>query len=90
VSSLIVTTDTQNMADNVPHAKIIIELDSNHSDLNKLKEEVQRMMVERTLGETRGNLAEAARRLGISRPTLYSLMSRYGLSRDRHNGLAAP
>jgi DNA-binding NtrC family response regulator len=68
------------MAGNVSRS-ITIELNPDHADLKKLREEVQRMVVERTLRESRGNVAKAARCLGITRPTLYSFMSRYGLRR---------
>jgi two-component system, NtrC family, response regulator len=80
----------------VPHS-ITIELNPDHVDLKKLKEEVQpitedlqRLLVERTLHETRGNIAKSARELGISRPKLYDLISRYGLNRDWRDGLMPP
>ena len=74
-------------ADNVPHSNtIVVELDD-RTDLNELLEKVQRIMVERTLRESRGNVTEAARHLGISRPRLYDLMSRYGLRRDWRRNL---
>ncbi|MBI5181855.1 MAG: hypothetical protein HZA06_02960, partial [Nitrospirae bacterium] len=36
------------------------------------------------LKETQGNLHEAARRLNISRPTLYSKMKRFGIDSMRY------
>ena len=84
------STAKQAMADNVPHPNIIIELKTDHAGLNELKEELERKMVERTLRETRGNIAKAARHLGISRPKLYDLISHHGLRkswRDRLGGV---
>jgi DNA-binding NtrC family response regulator len=76
------STAKQAMADNVPHPNIIIELSTDHAGLNELKEELERVMVEKTLRETRGNIAKAARHLGISRPALYNLISRHRLCRS--------
>ena len=69
------------MADNAPHS-ITIELNTDNAGLKELQEEVERVMVERTLRETRGNIAKAARHLGISRPALYNLISRHRLCRS--------
>ncbi len=41
----------------------------------------EKTAVERVLNDTQFNLSEAARRLNISRPSLYRLMERHGLSR---------
>lgn len=60
-----------------------IVLNPDHAGLDELKEEAQRIMVTKTLQDTEGNIAEAARRLMISRPRLYDLMSRYGLCRSK-------
>ena len=42
----------------------------------------ERALVERVLIETGWNIHESSRRLGISRPTLYSKIKKHGLSRD--------
>ena len=42
----------------------------------------ERRLVERVLQDASWNIHEASRRLGISRPTLYSKIKRYGLERD--------
>ncbi len=42
-------------------------------------EEFERMAVEEALRATEGNVAEASRRLGIGRTTLYAKMKKYGL-----------
>jgi two-component system NtrC family response regulator len=52
------------------------------SSLREAKELVERELVEKALAENSGNISRAARALGISRPTLYSLMERYGLRKS--------
>jgi two-component system NtrC family response regulator len=47
--------------------------------LKKAKEEVEREVIARALQENSGNISKTAKALGVSRPTLYELMSRYGL-----------
>jgi two-component system NtrC family response regulator len=47
--------------------------------LKDAREEVERELVAKTLRECQGNISQAAKSLGISRPTLYELISRYGL-----------
>lgn len=42
-------------------------------------DEMERVMVERALADNGGILAAAAKQLGITRPTLYNKMKRYGL-----------
>lgn len=49
-------------------------------------ERMERTMIERVLKETQFNKRRAADRLGISRPTLYLKLKRYGLSSDREKG----
>jgi PAS domain S-box-containing protein len=43
------------------------------------KEAVEKMLIEDTLLKTNGNKSDAARRLGISRVTLYSRLKKYGI-----------
>ena len=42
-------------------------------------DEMEKRMIMRALSKCGNNLSAAANRLGISRPTLYSKMSKYGL-----------
>ncbi len=49
------------------------------STLKEAKEALERDILATTLRENNGNISKTAKALGISRPTLYDLMSRYGL-----------
>jgi two-component system NtrC family response regulator len=49
------------------------------STLKEAKETLEREILANTLRENNGNISKTAKALGISRPTLYDLMSRYGL-----------
>lgn len=42
-------------------------------------DDMERGMIEKTIGNCKGNLSEVAARLGISRQTLYNKIKRYGL-----------
>jgi two-component system NtrC family response regulator len=48
-------------------------------NLRQVREEAERRAVVRVLGRAGGNIAKAAELLGVSRPTLYDLISRYEL-----------
>jgi two-component system NtrC family response regulator len=48
-------------------------------NLRHVREEAERRAVLRVLGKVNGNLSKAAELLGVSRPTLYDLMYRFGL-----------
>jgi two-component system NtrC family response regulator len=48
-------------------------------NLRQVREEAERNAVLRVLGRVNGNLSKAAELLGVSRPTLYDLMHRFGL-----------
>jgi two-component system NtrC family response regulator len=49
-------------------------------NLRQAREEAEREAVTRALTRVGGNIAKAAELLGISRPTLYDLMGRYGIA----------
>jgi len=47
--------------------------------LREAREELEREIISKKLQENGGNVSKTAKDLGVSRPTLYELMSRYGL-----------
>jgi two-component system NtrC family response regulator len=48
-------------------------------NLRQVREEADRVAVSRALAQARGNVAQAAELLGVSRPTLYDLMAKIGM-----------
>jgi two-component system NtrC family response regulator len=48
-------------------------------NLRQVRDEAEKSAVISVLGRVNGNLSKAAELLGISRPTLYDLMHRFGL-----------
>ena len=53
--------------------------DSGFIDLRRIRDEAERNAVVTALSRANGNIVRAAEILGISRPTLYDLMHRFGL-----------
>jgi two-component system NtrC family response regulator len=53
--------------------------DVSHFNLRQVREEAEKHAVLRVLARVNGNLSKAAELLGVSRPTLYDLMHRFGL-----------
>src|SRR5262249_2860356 len=49
--------------------------------LSKAREALERQLIEPALTKTKGNVTRAAAELAISRPTLYELMQKLGMSR---------
>ncbi len=48
-------------------------------NLRQVREDAERVAIARAIARTNGNVLKAADMLGVSRPTLYDLMDRYGL-----------
>ena len=48
-------------------------------NLRQVREEAERVAILKALGRSNGNVAHAAEMLGVSRPTLYDIMNRFGL-----------
>jgi two-component system, NtrC family, response regulator len=58
---------------------------SSATTLRQAREHVEREMVEQALKKNSGKITSAAADLGISRPTLYELMEKLGIARERVN-----
>ena len=50
--------------------------------LKEARETVERELVTNALQKHHGNVSQAATDLGVSRPTLYELMEKFGLKKD--------
>jgi len=55
------------------------DTDAGVLNLRQVRDEAERAAVVRVLARVNGNLSKAAEMLGVSRPTLYDLMDRFGL-----------
>ena len=65
-----------------------LEIDSAHAKyegrgLKEAREAMERNLIQRAFSRNRGNISQAATELGISRPTLYELMEKLGIKKDR-------
>jgi len=58
------------------------EIELEHLNLRQVRDEAERRAVVRVLARTNGNVARAADVLGISRPSLYDLMNRFGMKKE--------
>ena len=58
---------------------------SSANTLRKAREHVEREMIEQALKRNSGKITSAAADLGISRPTLYELMEKLGIGKERAN-----
>ena len=67
----VVTADDLGLADG--------ETYENTLNLREVREKAERAAVTHVLGRTEGNISRAAKLLGVSRPTLYDIMDRYGI-----------
>lgn len=58
------------------------QVDPDYLNLRRVREEAERRAVVRVLARTNSNIARAAEILGVSRPSLYDMMSRFGLKKE--------
>ena len=56
---------------------------SSATTLREAREQVEREMIEQALKRNFGKITSAAAELGISRPTLYELMEKLGIAKER-------
>lgn len=59
-----------------------VEEDLERLNLRQVRDEAERKAVLRVLARTNNNIARAAEILGVSRPSLYDLMNRFGLKKE--------
>jgi two-component system NtrC family response regulator len=57
----------------------VVEADLERFNLRKIRDEAERRAVVQAIARSNDNIAKAAELLGVSRPTLYDLMHRFGL-----------
>ncbi|MEQ8783436.1 MAG: PEP-CTERM-box response regulator transcription factor [Roseibium album] len=62
--------------------ELVEEEDDAPLNLKQVRAEAEREAIIRALQRSRNNVSQAARLLGISRPTLYNLFSKYGVSAE--------
>jgi two-component system NtrC family response regulator len=51
-------------------------------NLRQVREDAERAAVLKVIARTNGNIARAAEILGVSRPSLYDLLGRFGLKKE--------
>jgi len=61
------------------------DVTSSATTLRQAREHVEREMIEQALKRNSGRITSAAADLGISRPTLYELMEKLGIAKERAN-----
>ena len=66
-----------------------VEPDADDLDLRAARNRAELEVLQKAIARSRGRLAHAAKLLGISRPTLYTLLEAHGLSVDSVNSAHA-
>ena len=59
-------------------------------NLREVRQRAESKAIRVALTKSFGNISKAAELLGITRPTLYDLLNKYGLSADSYSKKAAP
>ena len=59
-------------------------------NLREVRQVAESKAIRVALTRSYGNISKAAELLGITRPTLYDLLNKYGLSADSYSKKAAP
>ena len=59
-------------------------------NLREVRQIAESKAIRVALTKSYGNISKAAELLGITRPTLYDLLNKYGLSADSYSKKAAP
>ena len=75
------------MADGIQITADDLGLEAAEADLSKLnlrqvRDAAERQAVIRVIARTNNNIARAAEILGVSRPSLYDMMNRFGLKKE--------
>ena len=55
------------------------QIEAEPINLRQVREDAERKAIVRAVSRANGNIAQAAEMLGVSRPTLYDLIGKYGL-----------
>lgn len=59
-------------------------------NLREVRQQAETRAIRVALTKSYGNISKAAEMLGITRPTLYDLLSKYGLSAEGYSKKVAP
>ncbi|MGI9236867.1 MAG: helix-turn-helix domain-containing protein, partial [Woeseiaceae bacterium] len=59
-------------------------------NLREVRQHAESKAIRVALTKCYGNISKAAEMLGVTRPTLYDLLSKYGLSAEGYSKKAAP
>ena len=59
-------------------------------NLREVRQLAESKAIRVALTKSYGNISKAAKTLGITRPTLYDLLNKYGMSADSYSKKAAP
>jgi two-component system NtrC family response regulator len=66
------------------------ESDDESLNLREVRQEAESKAIRVALTKSFGNISKASELLGVTRPTLYDLINKYGLSADSYSKKAAP